>query len=132
MFGRDNRLKRISRPFIAIVVAYAIAAQALLITLGGFAAFVQADTGAPTAFVVCAHNTDGAPAKPADGPVYPGCNHCILCFAGTHHAVIGSPVLPATRIGFASIDVAPTYVAHAPPRLASHSIASPRGPPLHA
>jgi hypothetical protein len=130
MFRLGVTARRFWRPLIAIVAAYAVAAQSLLIALGGFAALAHADTRA-TAFVLCAHNSEGAPVPPVDGP-YPGCNHCIFCFAGAHHAVIGSPVVAAVRISVASTDVAPTSVAQAPPRRLAHSIANPRGPPLRA
>lgn len=129
MFKRGN--KRLWRPLIGVVVAYALAAQSLLITVGGFAALARADTGA-VAFVLCTHNSEGAPAQPPGAPVYPGCNHCIFCFAGSHHAVIGSPTVVAVRIRVADIDAAPASIAQAPPRLSAYSIASPRGPPLRA
>ena len=41
MFGR-NGFRRLWRPFIGIVIAYAVAAQGLLIVLGGFSALAQA------------------------------------------------------------------------------------------
>jgi len=131
MFRRNNGFRWLWRPFIGIVVAYAVAAQSLVVTVGGFAALAPADTGA-AAFVLCAHKSDGTPVQPADAPTYPGCNHCIFCFAGAHHAVIGSLVIAVLRISVARADVAPTSVAQAPVRLPAHSIASPRGPPLQA
>ena len=36
VFRRDTTFGRLLRPLIGIVVAYAVAAQCLLITLGGF------------------------------------------------------------------------------------------------
>ena len=36
VFGLDLKLGRLLRPLIGIVVAYAVAAQSLLIALGGF------------------------------------------------------------------------------------------------
>lgn len=130
MFKAGTNSKRFWRPLIAVVLAYALAAQSLLITIGGFAAIAQADTGA-TPFVLCAHNSEGAPAQPANAPA-PGCNHCIFCFAGAHHGVIGSPPVLLARAGTSVVDgmrVAPAQVA---PPLPDHSIASPRGPPLRA
>jgi hypothetical protein len=130
MFKRGNR-RLLWRPLIAVVLAYALAAQSLLVTLGGFAALAPADPDA-TAFVLCAHNSEGAPVQPVNAPTYPGCNHCIFCFAGTHHAVIGSPPITAARGRIASIETALAAVAQAPSRPPAHSIASPRGPPLRA
>lgn len=129
MFRRGN--KRRWRPLIAVVVAYALAAQSLLITVGGFTTLAQADSGAVT-FVLCAHNSDGAPAQPADAPIYPACNHCIFCFAASHHAVVEAPTVAAARIELTVIDVAPANIAYASRRLSAYSIASPRGPPLKA
>ena len=131
MVRAGNNTRRLWRPLMAVVVAYALVVQSLLITIGGFAAIAQADTGA-TAFVLCEHNSEGAPAQPAKAPILPGCNHCILCFAGSQHAVLGSPPVAVARISIASIDSALNGVAQATPRPPAHSIASPRGPPLRA
>jgi hypothetical protein len=130
MFKAGTNSKRFWRPLIAVVLAYALAAQSLLITIGGFAAIAQADTGA-TAFVLCAHNSEGAPAQPANAPA-PGCNHCIFCFAGAHHGVIGSSPPLFERVDFVVIDCVRLVAAQVPPRLSAYSIANPRGPPLRA
>jgi hypothetical protein len=116
------------RPLIGIAVAYAVAAQSLLIAVGGFSFPAQADTGAP-GFELCLHHGQTAPDLPAGAPGHPGCSHCIFCFAGSHHALIGSAPVLFQRVD-GEIAHRP-WVAdkHAPPRLAAHSIASPRGPP---
>ena len=44
--------KRFCRPLMGIIVAYAVAAQSLLIALGGFTLPAQADDGTP-AFELC-------------------------------------------------------------------------------
>ena len=125
-FGKSERLWR---PLIGIVVAYAVAAQSLLIVLGGFQMIARAET-AP-AFELCVHDAHGAPA-PAGIPGHPRCTHCIFCFAGSQHAVIGPSPGLLTRVDVAVVDSVQVAVAQVPPRLSAHSIASPRGPPLRA
>ena len=125
MFRRAMRSKRWWRPLIGVVVAYAVAAQSLLIALGGFALPAQASESAP-AIELCLHGGQGAPDLPAGNP-----SHCIFCFAESHHALIGSPPV------FSSCDfeiIATAWVAdkRGLPRLPAYSIASPRGPPLGA
>jgi hypothetical protein len=128
MSGLGTRSKRWLRPLIGIVVAYAVAAQALLIAIGGFSFPAQATDGMP-AFTLCLHDGADAPSAPAQTPDHPGCSHCILCFAGAHHAVAApSPAVPFR---------APRKVAGAGWiagdqslfRLTPHAIANPRGPP---
>lgn len=121
---------RFWRPLIGIVVAYAIAAQSLLIVLGGFSALAQADTAAP-AFELCHHDAD-APGLPAGAPGHPACNHCIFCFAGAHHAVIGQSPTLFRKLEAAAIDAPWVADKSRQPRLSAHSIASPRGPPIGA
>jgi hypothetical protein len=116
---------------LGIILAYALVAQSLLITVGGFAALAQADTGA-TAFVLCAHNSDGAPVQPADAPAFPGCNHCIFCFAGSNQALTGSPPVLFQRVDVAVAEIARVADTHALPQPPAYSIPSPRGPPLRA
>lgn len=130
MFKSGNR--RLWRPLIAVVAAYALAVQSLLITLGGFTVLSHADVGA-TAFVLCAHDSDGPPAQPADAPDRRGYTHCIFCFAGSHHAVAGSPPVVLVRADAGVIiDIAWIADKNPLPGLSAHSIASPRGPPSRA
>jgi hypothetical protein len=126
-----RKLERLWRPLIGVIVAYAVAAQSLLIVLGGFPALAQADPAAP-AFELC-HNDADTPGLPTGTPVHPGCSHCIFCFAGSHHASLGSssPDL-LHRVDLVAID-APWIPDGDPlPRLSAHSIASARGPPIGA
>jgi hypothetical protein len=129
MFKRG--IKQLWRPLIGIVVAYAVAAQSLLIAIGGFSLAAHADLATP-AFELCLHDSQGAPALPAEAPAHPGCSHCIFCFAGSHHALIGSPPVLFSRVDVAVIDVPLAADKHGPPRLSAYTIASPRGPPLRA
>jgi hypothetical protein len=119
---------------IGIVVAYAVAAQSLLIAIGGFSPSAQANAGTP-AFTLCLHDTQDvaqdAPALPAKAPDS-GCSHCIFCFAGSHQALTRSPPVLSQRIDVAVGEIARVADTHALPRLSAYSIASPRGPPLRA
>jgi hypothetical protein len=130
MPGRGVGFRRLWRPFIGIVVAYAVAAQSLLIVLGGFSALAQTDIAGP-AFEICHHDA-GTPASPVHVPDHPGCSHCIFCFAGSHHAVIGGPPSLFKPLDAAVIEAAVVLNRHDLPHLSAHSIASPRGPPLQA
>ena len=121
---------RLWRPLIGIVVAYAVAAQTLLIAIGALTIAAHAQEGLPT-FELC-HHGRAAPNTPDGGPVHPGCNHCIFCFAASHHAVIGSPPVLFARVNVEIIHLPWTADKHALPRLADYSIANPRGPPSRA
>jgi hypothetical protein len=129
MFMRG--LTQLWRPLIGILVAYAVAAQSLLIVLGGFSLPAHADTATP-GFELCLHDSQGAPASPAGIPGHPGCSHCAFCFAGAHHALIGAPPELVSHVAIAAIDVPLAADKHGPPRLSAYGIASPRGPPLRA
>jgi hypothetical protein len=125
VFERGTRRWRFSRALIAVVVAYAIAVQSLLIVLGGFALAAPTNDPSP-AFELCLH--DGGTA-PADAPTHAPCTHCIFCFASANHAVIGSPPALIHRAHFEIVEIAWTLSEYHPPRVADHLIASPRGPP---
>ena len=120
--------KRSWRAFIAIVAAYAVAVQSLLLVLGGLDLADAGNNGQPT-FELCLHGGPSAPALPAGDQSAP-CTHCIFCFAGSYHAVVGAPPVLSRRLDV-EIGRGPKAVnVHPWPRLAAHSIASPRGPPL--
>jgi len=113
-----------------VVVAYAIAAQALLIALGGFSLPANAGDNAP-AFQLCLHAGQGVPELPAGKPDHTGCTHCIFCFAGSHHAVIGAAPAVIHRVYIEIVDTPRVADRKHLPRRA-HAIASPRGPPFGA
>jgi len=123
--------RRFWRPLIGIVVAYAVAAQSLLIALGGLNLTAHASELQP-GFELCLHGSQGVPDLPIGTPGGPGCTHCVFCFAGSHHALVGSPPVAFVRVGGGIIDAPWIADKHALPRLAAYSIASPRGPPLRA
>jgi hypothetical protein len=129
MFNRSFR--QLWRPLVGIVVAYAVAAQSLLIVLGGFSLPARADT-APPGFELCLHDSQGAPASPADIPGHPDCSHCIFCFAGAHHGIAASPPAVFARLTVEIIDVPWIADQNALPRPYAYSIANPRGPPVRA
>lgn len=123
--------KRSTRPLIAVVVAYAVAVQSLLLTLGGLAYALQA-SGTSPAFELCQHDAPGAPAQPAKPDNADYCSHCFFCLAGSHHAVIGNSfsVKPSLYICTpASIRCVVVQLRLPQP---SHLIAIPRGPPAAA
>jgi len=131
MIGFGTGSKRFWRPLIGVVVAYAVAAQSLLIALGGLTLPVQANEGLP-AFELCLHDQQGGTGSPADAPVHSGHTHCIFCFAGAQLAAIQPPPVQFHRIEKGVVAVAWAADRNALPRLAAHSIASPRGPPVPA
>ena len=120
--------KRFWRPLIGVAVAYAIAAQSLLITIGGFAPPALADAGAP-AFELCLHAGQGTAQVPADNSDHAGCTHCIFCFAGAHHAMVSSPASVAHRTHVHIVAVSWVSGARYLSRPPAYAIANPRGPP---
>jgi len=128
MSGFDGTGERFWRS-LCVVVAYAVAIQSLLIAVGGFS--LPADAGQNTpAFELCLHDAAGEPALPASNPDQSGCTHCIFCFAGAHHAVIGTAPAVFHRVNVAMVVVPWLGDSSGPRRLARYTIASPRGPPL--
>jgi hypothetical protein len=127
-FGRSNRFWR---PLIVVVVAYSVAAQSLLIALGGFAPPAQAHDSAP-AFELCQHDGQGATELPSGNANHAGSAHCIFCFAGSHHATIVAPHGMFHRVYVENTDAPRVADDQRLPRLSAYSIASPRGPPLDA
>jgi hypothetical protein len=129
MSGFDGTGERFWRSLLSVVVAYAVAIQSLLIAVGGFS--LPADAGQNTpAFELCLHDAAGEPALPASNPDQSGCTHCIFCFAGAHHAVIGTAPAVFHRVNVAMVVAAWPGDSSGPRRLARYTIASPRGPPL--
>ena len=119
------------RRLIAVVLAHAVAVQALLIALGGFSLAANADQSS-LVFELCSHDTGGATQSPAKLPDHSACTHCIFCFAGAHHAVIGAA--PAVFHGVYVATVVVRWLADTsgPMQLTRYAIANPRGPPLSA
>jgi hypothetical protein len=122
------RTARVLRPLIGVVVAYAVAAQALLVALGGFPLVVQGHDRVP-GFELCLHDSQGAQQSPADIPDRSGCTHCVFCFAGAHHAVIGAAPTVFHRIDIEAVQTPWPPDETDQPLIPAHSIASPRGPP---
>ena len=122
---------RLWRSLLSVVIAYAVAIQSLLIAVAGFSLPVDPGQNAP-AFELCLHDTTGAPSLPADKPDFSGCTHCIFCFAGAHHAVIGTAAAVFHRVNVAMVVVPLLDDGSGPRRLTRYTIASPRGPPLSA
>jgi hypothetical protein len=128
VFRLSAKSKRVLRPLAGILVAYAVAAQSLLIAVGGF--YFGGDD-AP-AFELCQHDAQDTPESPADNPDHTGCTHCIFCFAGSHHAAIGAAPIAFHRVHVETVDAPRVADRQHLPRLPAYSIAIPRGPPLDA
>jgi len=129
MSGFDGTGERFWRSLLSVVVAYAVAIQSLLIAVGGFS--LPADAGQNTpAFELCLHDAAGEPALPASNPDQSGCTHCIFCFAGAHHAVIGTAPAVFHRVNVAIMVVSWLGETFDLRWLTRYAIASPRGPPL--
>ena len=128
MVGLGCKGMRFWRALLGVVVAYAVAVPSLLIAIGGFSLPADAGQNAP-AFELCQHDA-GAPALPAN-PDQSGCTQCIFCFAGAHHAVVGTAPVVFNRVNVAMVVV--PWLGGTPglKRLTRYTIASPRGPPLN-
>jgi hypothetical protein len=122
---------RLRRSLLSIAVAYAVAIQSLVIAVGGLSLPPDPGQGA-AAFELCLHDTSGAADLPAGKPDLPGCTHCIFCFAGAHHAVIGAAPAAFHRVDAAVLVVRLADGASASRRPTRHAIANPRGPPSSA
>ena len=103
--------------------------QSLLIAVGGVSLPPMPER---SAFELCLHDASGAPALPASNPDLADCTHCIFCFAGSHHAVIGTAPAVFQRVDVAMVVVPWLGETSGLRRLTRYTIASPRGPPLSA
>jgi hypothetical protein len=131
VFRLSVKSKRFLGPLIGVIVACAVAAQSLLIALGGFS--VPANVGDdPPAFELCLHDAQDARELPAGNPDHTNCTHCIFCFAGSHHATIVAPHGIFHRVYVENVDAPRVADRQRLPCLSAYSIASPRGPPLDA
>jgi hypothetical protein len=119
------------RALLSVVVAYVVAAQSLLVAIAGVSLPAVAGQNAP-AVELCLHDASGAPDLPANKPDLSGCTHCIFCFAGAKHAVIGSTPTVFHRVIAAVVVVRWLGDTAGLNRLTRYTIASPRGPPLGA
>ena len=124
--------KGFGRPFIGTVAAFAVAAQTLLIAFG-LAIPARADLGTP-AFELCLHDAQDAPEVPAGDPgnaAFAAPLHFLLRRIASRGVRDAAGPVPARRR--CNRRRASRQPAESPcPRLAAHSIASPRGPPLGA
>ena len=134
MLSLGVMMRRVGRPLLGVIVAYAVAAQSLFIALGGFALPAVADATAP-GFELCIHDGGEAQSVPDSGPTsptHPACSHCIFCFAGSHHALAVPPPALFHNVDADFVDVTWANERQTEPRLSAYSIAHPRGPPLSA
>jgi hypothetical protein len=131
VFRLSVKFKRFLRPLIGIVVAYAVAAQGLLIALGGFSRPANVGDDAP-AFELCLHDAQDVPELPAGNPDHTSYTHCIFCLAGSHHAAIGAAPIAFHRVHVETVAAPRVADRQNLPGLPAYSIAIPRGPPLDA
>jgi len=131
MNGSGRIGARLWRSLLSVVVAYAIAIQSLMIAVAGFSVPAEASQNGP-AFELCLHDTSGAPALPADKPDLSGCTHCIFCFAGAHHAMVGAAPAFFGRVELAAVVVPWLGNERSIALITRHTIANPRGPPVVA
>jgi hypothetical protein len=128
--GARIRSSRFGRPLIAVIAAYAVVAQTLLIVAAGLTLAANA-ANTPQALELCHHDASGAPSTPAGVPGQSGCNHCIFCF-GSHHALAAPPTALSQRVDVDIAAVPWALARSATPHLSAYAIAKPRGPPLQA
>jgi hypothetical protein len=131
VFRLDVRSSRFWRPIVGLLAAYAVAAQSLLIAVGGFALPSHASDSAP-ALEFCLHDSQNAPDVPAGNPDHTGCTRCIFCFAGSHEALIEAAPVAHPRLYAEDISGRWEPDKGIPARLPAYSIAQPRGPPSSA
>ena len=129
MSGLGRNGTRYWRALLSVVVAYVVAAQSLLIAVGGLSLPASAGQNNP-AFELCLHDVSDTQELPAGNTDRSGCTDCILCFAGAHHAVIGTAPAAFHRINVAIVVVPWHGDSSGLGSLARYTIASPRGPPF--
>ena len=128
MIGLGCKGTHFWRALLSVVVAYLVAIQTLLIAVAGFSLSADAGQNA-SAFELCLHDVSSTPEVPSK-PNPSDCTHCIFCFAGAHHAVIGTAPAIFHRVNVAMV-VAPWLGdGSGLTRQTRYTIASPRGPPF--
>jgi hypothetical protein len=132
MFGFDVRSKRLWRSLLGVLVAYAVAAHSLLITLGGFAPSAHVNA-APSTFDLCLHDGQDGSELPTSNPDrHGGYTHCFFCLAGCDHPVMSPPPVVYHRTFVKGVEVPLLRACERLPQLFAYAIANPRGPPLGA
>jgi len=122
---------RFARPLIGVVVAYAVAAESLLIVLGGFSLPGSTPSGAP-AVELCRHDLHNVPELPVDNSKHSQCTHCVFCFGASHCVVVGAASAVFHRAYLEAVDAPWVSDKDGQPHLGAYSIANPRGPPFAA
>lgn len=136
MRARDISLRRRSgrwRPALALVAAYALVLQTLLLGMAGAAQAARAVDGTADSIICLTHDGLATPAPSNVPDAHTGCGeHCVLCAGGLH--AVGLPPLGASlgrviATGEAVRWHRPDWLAPAP---SVDPVAHPRGPPLAA
>ena len=104
MIGLGCKGTHFWRALLSVVVAYLVAIQTLLIAVAGFS--LSADAGQNASALSCACMMYPARRRCLVDLNTSDCTHCIFCFAGAHHAVIGTAPAIFHRVNVAMV-VAP-------------------------
>lgn len=136
MRARDMSLRRRSgrwRPALALVAAYALVLQTLLLGMVGATQAARAADGTADSIICLTHEGLATPAPSNVPDAHTGCGeHCVLCAGGLHAVTL--PLLGAS-LGLVSVTGEavrwhrPDWLAPAP---SDNPVAQPRGPPLAA
>jgi len=122
---------RLWRPLIGVVIAYAVAAQTLLVALGGFSLPASA-IGSTVDVELCLHDAADVQDFPVGNTKHSQCTNCIFCFGASHWGAIRPPTVLFHRVYLVTIKAPWTADKDSLPHLPAYSIANPRGPPIAA
>jgi hypothetical protein len=118
---------------LALVAAYALVLQTLLLGMVGASQAARAADGTAD-YVICLTHEGTATPAPSNVPdEYSGCSgHCILCAGGVHTVALpplGAPLGLVSATGEVVRWQRPDWLVSAP---FDNPVAQPRGPPLAA
>ena len=121
--------RRLGRPLVSIIVAYALVVQ---VFLAATVSRPAADSLDPQlAAALCAHDSHGGPVSPGDAPDQ--CiEHCLVYFASLNLALAGPDSSAFRPAEFAAAPVTWRADRSTPAHFSRFAIARPRGPPFSA
>jgi hypothetical protein len=135
--GTNSKVRggRVRRSVVALVAAYALVIQGLLVGILGTTAAARATTGeALPGYALClTHNEDGTPA-PSDNPVeHSDCMaHCLAWVSGGDALMPAPAAAPSGPVDFAGHTIVWAARDWRIPSPLQNPLARPRGPPLAA
>jgi hypothetical protein len=129
--NRRNPWRLLARPFVGIIVAYAIAISAFAAVISGL--HIAAGSNEPgQAFELCIHDAQGGPVSPGE-PADRSCvQHCLFCFANLNLAFVAPDGSAARTVVFETQLVSWQADDSRLPQTSRYAIPRPRGPPLSA